>query len=103
MSQKSFEKLVKLMARLRSKNGCPWDRAQSHSSVKKHLIEEAYEVCDAMDSGDPEKFKDELGDLLFQVHAKTGLSIMPELYQSTLQWTTVPIVPAPWLMASLGC
>lgn len=55
------------MSRLRSKDGCPWDRKQTHSSIKKHLIEEAYEVCDAIDSKDPERFKDELGDLLFQV------------------------------------
>lgn len=66
-TQQSFTKLVKLMARLRSKKGCPWDRAQTHSSMKKHLIEEAYEVCEAIDSGDPEKLKDELGDFLFQV------------------------------------
>ena len=43
------------------------------------------------------------GDLLFQVCAKAGQAIMPDLYQSTLQWTTIPIAPAPWLMASLGC
>jgi tetrapyrrole methylase family protein / MazG family protein len=55
------------MARLRAKNGCPWDRAQTHSSMKKHLIEEAYEVCDAIDSRNPAKLKDELGDFLFQV------------------------------------
>ncbi len=66
MSQKSFDKLVKLMARLRSKNGCPWDRAQTHSSLKKYLIEEAYEVCDVIDSRNSEKLKDELGDFLFQ-------------------------------------
>lgn len=66
-TQQSFNKLVKLMARLRSNKGCPWDKAQTHSSMKKHLIEEAYEVCDAIDSRDPEKLKDELGDFLFQV------------------------------------
>lgn len=55
------------MARLRAKNGCPWDRAQTHSSLKKYLLEEAYEVCDAIDSKDPEKLKEELGDFLFQV------------------------------------
>ena len=66
MSQKSFDKLVKLMARLRAKNGCPWDRAQTHSSLKKYLIEEAYEVCDVIDSRNSERLKDELGDLLFQ-------------------------------------
>lgn len=62
-----FKKLVNLTSKLRAKDGCPWDKAQTHSSIKKHLIEEAYEVCDAIDSKDPELFKDELGDLLFQV------------------------------------
>jgi len=55
------------MARLRAKNGCPWDRAQTHASLKKHIIEEAYELCEAIDSKNPEKIKDELGDFLFQV------------------------------------
>lgn len=67
MNGKSFQKLVKLMAKLRSKSGCPWDRKQTYSSIKKHLIEEAYEVCDAIDSKNLHAFKDELGDLLFQV------------------------------------
>jgi len=67
MSKKPFYDLVKIMARLRAKNGCPWDRVQTHASLKKHIIEEAYELCDAIDSKDPEKLKDELGDFLFQV------------------------------------
>ena len=66
MSIRSFEKLVGIMSRLRGRDGCPWDRAQTHSSLKKHVIEEAYELCDAIDSRDPEKLKDELGDFLFQ-------------------------------------
>ncbi|MDP3787467.1 MAG: nucleoside triphosphate pyrophosphohydrolase [Candidatus Omnitrophota bacterium] len=74
MSAKSFTKLVKVMEKLRSRGGCPWDRAQTHSSLKKHLIEEAYEVCEAIDSKDPERLKDELGDFLFQVvfHAQVA-------------------------------
>ncbi len=62
-----FEKLVALQARLRGPNGCPWDREQTHASLRKYLIEETYEVLDAMDSGDPRKFSEELGDLLLQV------------------------------------
>jgi MazG family protein len=62
-----FAKLVALQARLRSPNGCPWDREQTHASLRKYLIEEAYEVLDAMDSSDPRKFASELGDLLLQV------------------------------------
>jgi MazG family protein len=64
---KWFEKLVALQARLRGPNGCPWDREQTHESLRKFLIEETYEVLDAMESGDPHKFSSELGDLLLQV------------------------------------
>src|SRR5271168_1142803 len=64
---KWFEKLVALQARLRGPNGCPWDRERTHASLRKYLIEETYEVLDAMESGDPEKFSSELGDLLLQV------------------------------------
>jgi tetrapyrrole methylase family protein/MazG family protein len=62
-----FARLVALQARLRSPKGCPWDREQTHASLRKYLIEEAYEVLDAMDSADPRKFASELGDLLLQV------------------------------------
>lgn len=55
------------MARLRAPGGCPWDRAQTHSSLRPYLLEEAYETLDAIDAGDPERLKEELGDLLLQV------------------------------------
>ncbi len=60
----NFEDLVKVMERLRRE--CPWDRKQTHESLKKYLIEEAYEVLDAIDSKDDEKLREELGDLLLQ-------------------------------------
>src|SRR5882672_8179070 len=62
-----FERLVKLQARLRASNGCPWDVEQTHLSLRTYLIEEAYEVLDALESGDDSKFAEELGDLLLQV------------------------------------
>jgi MazG family protein len=62
-----FAKLVALQARLRGPNGCPWDRQQTHQSLRKFLIEETYEVLDAMESSEPRKFASELGDLLLQV------------------------------------
>src|ERR1700676_3138352 len=62
-----FERLVALQARLRAPNGCPWDREQTHATLRTYLIEEAYEVLDAMKSGDDAKFANELGDLLLQV------------------------------------
>jgi MazG family protein len=62
-----FAKLVALQARLRAPNGCPWDREQTHASLRKFLIEETYEVLDAMESSDPREFASELGDLLLQI------------------------------------
>ncbi|HHT9141322.1 MAG TPA: MazG nucleotide pyrophosphohydrolase domain-containing protein [Candidatus Tripitaka californicus] len=62
-----FQELVALMERLRGAGGCPWDKEQTHESLKPYLVEETYEVIDAIDSGEPAKLKEELGDLLFQV------------------------------------
>lgn len=64
---KWFAKLVALQARLRGAGGCPWDAEQTHESLRKFLLEETYEVLDAMDSGDAKEFSSELGDLLLQV------------------------------------
>lgn len=64
---KSFRKLVDVMARLRSEGGCEWDRVQDHRSLRQYLLEEAHEVIDAIDAGNPEMLREELGDLLFQV------------------------------------
>ena len=63
----SFDTLVAIIARLRSPDGCPWDREQTHSSIKGNLLEEAYEVLEAIDEGDRGKLCEELGDLLMQI------------------------------------
>jgi tetrapyrrole methylase family protein/MazG family protein/ATP diphosphatase len=63
----TYPSLVEIMQRLLSPDGCPWDREQSHESLRKYVLEEACEVIDAVDSGDREALKDELGDLLLQV------------------------------------
>lgn len=62
-----FMDLIAVMDRLRGENGCPWDMEQTHESLKKYLIEESYEVIDAIDKGDMEALCEELGDVLFQV------------------------------------
>jgi len=62
-----FAALVGLMARLRSPNGCPWDREQTHATLRRYFIEETYEVIEAIDAGDPELLCEELGDALLQV------------------------------------
>lgn len=62
-----FEKLVAVQARLRAPGGCPWDREQTHRSLRTYLIEEAYEVLEALESGNDAKFAEEMGDLLLQI------------------------------------
>src|SRR5882762_7927175 len=71
---KLFENLVALQARLRAPGGCPWDREQTHHTLKAYLIEESYEVLDALEHGDPKELTEELGDLLLQIlfHADIG-------------------------------
>jgi nucleoside triphosphate diphosphatase len=72
-AERALTALLELMARLRDpERGCPWDREQSFSSIAPYTIEEAYEVADAIERGDPQHLRDELGDLLFQVafHAR---------------------------------
>ncbi len=68
----NFDRLVKIMEDLRAEGGCPWDREQTRQSLKPFLIEEAYELLEAIEEDDPEKIKEELGDLLFQIvfHAR---------------------------------
>ena len=63
----SFQTLVDIVARLRAPGGCPWDREQTHESLKRNLLEESYEVLEAIDLGDPGVLSEELGDLLVQV------------------------------------
>ena len=67
MKNMPFDRLVDVVATLRSDNGCPWDLAQTHESLKADLIEEAYELIEAIDAKVPKKICDELGDLLMQV------------------------------------
>jgi tetrapyrrole methylase family protein/MazG family protein len=69
-----FAELVRLMARLRAPDGCPWDRKQTHESLKPYLVEEAYEVLESIDEGNIAALREELGDLLLQVlfHAQIG-------------------------------
>jgi len=63
----SIKELIEVMKTLRSENGCPWDKEQNHISLKPYLIEEAYEVIDAIDKANDEELKEELGDLLLQI------------------------------------
>src|SRR4030065_1292945 len=71
MSQ-NWDRLVQIMDRLRGETGCPWDKKQTRESLKPYLIEEAYEVLEAIEEKDAKKLKEELGDLLYQIlfHAR---------------------------------
>ena len=70
----SFDSLVRIVARLRAPDGCPWDREQTHATLKPYVVEEAYEVVEAIDGGEPATLSEELGDLLLQVllHAQVA-------------------------------
>lgn len=73
-SAEAIQRLLTVMEKLRSENGCPWDKEQDHVSLRKYLIEESYEVIDAIDRNDDADLEEELGDLLLQVvfHAQLG-------------------------------
>ena len=71
---REFLRLIEIMRRLRSENGCEWDRAQTHESLRQYLIEEAYEAVEAIDNSNMDLLREELGDLMLHVvyHAKLG-------------------------------
>src|SRR5690554_2698106 len=74
MARYTLASLIEIMAQLRSEEGCPWDREQTHQSLTRYLIEEAYEVIDAIEEQDDQALAEELGDVLLQVvfHAQIG-------------------------------
>ena len=63
----NFSELVELISTLRSENGCPWDRKQTHESLKRNLIEECYEVLESIENKDTQGIIEELGDVLLQI------------------------------------
>ena len=67
MSYPNLEKLIEIIDTLRSPNGCKWDREQTHATLKRNMLEEAYEAVDAINDNDPKHLKEELGDVLLQV------------------------------------
>jgi tetrapyrrole methylase family protein/MazG family protein len=71
---RTFEGFRAIIARLRGPDGCPWDRAQTHASLKPYLLEETYEALAALDEGDPQMLRDELGDLLLEIFLHVQLA-----------------------------
>ncbi len=84
----AFEDFEHLIARLRAPDGCPWDRKQTHASLRPFLLEETYEVLEALDRGDPQALREELGDLLLQIVLHTEIAVeegeftMPQVIQT---------------------
>ena len=73
-SRFGFDDLIEILQRLRAEDGCPWDREQTHQSIRKNLIEEAYELAEGIDEGDVDLIREETGDVLLQAafHAEIG-------------------------------
>ena len=98
MSNKDTEQkigeLLDVMARLRGEKGCPWDKEQTHVSLKPCLLEETYELLDALDDGDPQKLRDELGDVLLQVvfHSQIAMEQGSFTLQDVISQLTEKIV-----------
>ena len=79
----SFDTLLRILAYLRSPDGCPWDREQTHQSLKRNLLEECHELLEAIDSGEPERLAEELGDILLQVAFHTQVAREAGEFQPT--------------------
>ena len=77
-----FDDLVRLVALLREPGGCPWDSAQTHLSIRRNFLEEAYEACEGFDLDDPKRMCEELGDVLLQVLFHTDIE------RAAGRWTT---------------
>ena len=73
----TIDDLAEIVSLLRSEEGCPWDKVQTHTSLRSDLIEETYEVIEAIDQDDPEMLREELGDLLLQVVFHAGRDSPP--------------------------
>ena len=89
---------VRVMDRLRSPGGCPWDAAQTHESLAPYLLEETYETLEAIELGDPAAFREELGDLLLQVlfHARLAEEVAAPRDSRSTRW------PVTWSTSSPG-
>lgn len=90
----SITKLLQIMAKLRAPDGCPWDKEQNHSSIAQHAVEEAYELIDAVETGDDDLIIEELGDLLLQVifHSQLALERNAFNFQTVVNKLTEKLV-----------
>src|SRR5690349_22935812 len=77
------EAIFEVVARLRAPGGCPWDREQTHESLRPYLLEETYELLEAIDAGDDDKMREELGDLLLQVAMHAEIAAQEGRFDAT--------------------
>ena len=86
--QKKFDHFINIVNELRSENGCPWDKKQSPSSLKRYLLEETNELLEAIDTGNQQHIKEELGDLLYlivllsQIHNEQGFFAIEDVVEA---------------------
>jgi len=79
----SFEAFAEIVAHLRAPDGCPWDKEQTHETLRKHLLEESYETLSAIDGNDVEGMREEFGDLLLQIKYMTRSCAVIRMYSAT--------------------
>lgn len=91
---KSIDELVETIAKLRSPDGCPWDKEQTHSTLKRYLIEEAYEALEAIDNNDPKALMEELGDVLLQIilHAQIASESKQFTFDDVVSYITKKMI-----------
>ena len=87
MDHYSMEDLLRIMELLRAPEGCPWDREQTHQSIRRNMLEEAYEVAEAIDNRDTANLKEELGDVLLQVVFHSRMARRRGCLPLTMWWT----------------
>ena len=104
VKQYTMDDLLDIMVQLRAPDGCPWDRVQTHQSIRQNMLEEAYEAADAIDRMDMENLKEELGDVLLQVVFHATWPRRPVILPLLTWWTAyvkswcsvIPTSLEPW-------
>ena len=94
----SFQKLVEVVDILHSPKGCPWDRKQKVSNVKNYILEEVYELCDAIEAKDPELIKEEIGDLFLLLVVFSHMFKEKKMFSAVRMFTFTPLIIPPPLV-----
>ena len=92
MDHYSMEDLLRIMELLRAPEGCPWDREQTHQSIRRNMLEEAYEVAEAIDNRDTANLKEELGDVLLLPPGRSRSGRRKDRRPPLILWTVWPVL-----------